>query len=227
MNQEYVQEMGVLVAFILLIAGSLGCATMTTLSAIEDRPPAVALTDDIIAIGRPDAALSAQLGQTDVVAFLGLKQTYLLFQGGRELERIAQSQLDDERIQIQATNRNLYLQEQKVWGQVDLIYQAPEPLSVEEQQTLQALNFSSQRHNRFYRSVYVEGLVYPPIQLASTQNLLKRRRPIQLYSTQKAAPSIEHYAAVALLPLAVVTDVILTPLYLGFGIVVITANALD
>ncbi|MDY6993240.1 MAG: hypothetical protein SVR94_11635 [Pseudomonadota bacterium] len=226
MNQEYVQEIGVLAVFILLIAGSLGCATMTTLSAIEDRPPAVALTDDIIAIGRPDAALRAQIGQTDVVAFLGLKQTYLLFKGGRELERIAQSPLDDERIQIQATNRNLYLQEQKVWGQVGLIYQASEPLSAEEQQILQALNFS-QSHNRFYRSVSVAGLVYPPIQLASTQNLLKRRRPIQLYSTQKAAPSIEHYAATALLPLAMVTDVILTPLYLGFGIVVITANALD
>lgn len=50
LHKEYVQEIGVLIAFLLLIAGSLGCATLTTLSAIEDRPSTIALSDEIIAI---------------------------------------------------------------------------------------------------------------------------------------------------------------------------------
>lgn len=148
----------------------------------------------------------------------------MLFKGGSELERIAQSELAAERIQIDATSQNLYLKDKKVWGHVRLIYAATAELSIEENQKLLALGFS-QRDTRFYQSVYVEGLLYPPI--SETQDSLKIRRPIHLYTTQKAAPFFENYAAMALLPLAVVTDVILTPLYLGFGIVVITANALD
>ncbi|MCP4702806.1 MAG: hypothetical protein GY862_38995 [Gammaproteobacteria bacterium] len=224
--REYSHEIVLLTAFILLIAGSMGCATMFTMEAIkkENRPnKSLALTDEIVAIGRPDAALAQELGQRNVVAFLGVKNTYMLFKGGAELEWIVRSGLNPERIKLDATqSRNLFIKDKQVWGHLRLTYGDRTGISFPEQQILGRQGFSATGGQFYQRKVYIEGLLYPPIKLSAEQDSLKIRRAIHLYKTS-SKPS-KNYAAAALLPLAIATDVILTPVYLGVGIVLLTKS---
>jgi hypothetical protein len=73
--KEHWRGVTLLMAFIVLIAGSMGCATMYVSSLISSHNNPV-LTDEIVAIGRPDASLAKEMGQKNAIAFLGMKNTY-------------------------------------------------------------------------------------------------------------------------------------------------------
>lgn len=221
-----------LMVFNLLIAGSMGCATMYTASTISSKGRThdiPVLTDEIVAIGRPDPVLVRELGQKNVVAFLGMKNTYMLFKGGEELEQIAQGGLEGNRITLDTTHaQHLYLKDKQVWGDLLLTYSGTGKMSPQEQEELARLSFSPRTdgQNIFERSVSIEGVLYPAIKLSARQDALRIRRSFTLYSTQNTQPST-HYAAVALLPLAVAADIVLTPVYLGLGIIAITVAAIS
>jgi hypothetical protein len=221
--KEHWRGVTLLMAFIVLIAGSMGCATMYVSSLISSHNNPV-LTDEIVAIGRPDASLAEKMGQKNAIAFLGMKNTYMLFKGGEELEQIAQGGLDESRITMSPTNlRSLYLKDQKIWGYGRLVYNGTGEVSVQEQEKLAKLGFSSSQQPKWYeRTVYIEGVVYPAIKLSDKQSLLKDRIPFELYNSPDAKPPT-NYAAVVVLPLAVAVDVVLSPVYLlGLVVLVIT-----
>ena len=226
--KESLREYVLLMLFNLLIAGSMGCATMYTTSAISSQGKShdvLALTDEVVAIGRPDPVLLRELGKSNVVAFLGLKNTYMLFKGGEELENIARGNLDGDRIVLDTTSsQHLYLKDKQVWGNLLLIYRPERQVSSIESETLTKLGFSPRGNekNAFERYVYVEGVLYPAIKLSNQQGLIRVRRAITLYRSEYVQPP-PNYAAVVLLPLAIATDIVLTPVYLGFGLIAITA----
>lgn len=207
----------------------MGCATLLTWNAIEEpgkTTKELAVSDEILALGRPDETLAQKLGRNDVVAFLGTQYTYMIFEGGAELERIARSGLDPQRIQLDAAQSgNLSVSEHQVWGDVRLVYTA----YPQEQATLSALGFAPTRPGQaqmYERKVYVQGLLYPALEVPPRQGRLHVTRPIRIYRTQETAPGI-NYTMIPLLPLAVATDVLLSPVYLGVGLVALVSAATE
>lgn len=80
MTQDF--QWGILVVlFIALTAGSFGCATLSATRAAQNNKfyNTPVISDEIIAIGKPDTALSKVIGQEHVVAFLGKNNTYMLY----------------------------------------------------------------------------------------------------------------------------------------------------
>lgn len=217
--------------FATLIAGSLGCATMAATSAASNHSDfyyTPVLSDEIIAIGRPDAALSKTIGQPDAVAFLGQKNTYLLYKGGDELERIAQLKLEGKRLNIDsARSRRLFLKDKQVWGNIVLAYGEGTDISAAEQAELGKAGFSkagSGNYARYQKDVAIEGAVYPPIKLSDNQmSKLAVHRPFNLYNPQDAKPPM-NVGATLMIPVAVVADIVLIPVYLGVAVVVLVAN---
>ena len=221
-------------AFITLIAGSLGCATIWATSAANnhgDFYTKPVLSDEIIAIGQPDASLAKALKQPDVVAFLGKKNTYMLYKGGEDLERIAQLNLDGKRMDIDAARSyKLYLKDNQVWGDLVLTFGGGNEISVADQAELEKGGFTSRRgveNIQYQKSVHIEGVVYPPIKLSDEQmSKLVTRRPFNLYNSRDAKPPM-NVVATMMIPVAVVADIVLVPVYIGIGVVVIVAAAVN
>ncbi len=216
MTQDARREMGLLLMFILLLAGSMGCATIAALNKVNKpgySSRTLALSDEIFAMGRPQASLAQQLGQQNLVAFIGRKHTYMLFRGGAELEQIARSQLDPKRILIDAQDSsNLNLKDEQIWGELRLTYKA----QPQEQAYLNSVGFTpwNERRDTYYRYISIEGLLYPAISLPAGHGTFQEKYPIHLYRSQEHPPKT-NYAAIPLVPLAVVTDILLTPVYIG------------
>ncbi len=210
------------------VPGSLGCATMVATEAVDSigsggsshsKP---VLEDEIVAVGRPDAALTEQLGQEHVVAFIGLKKTYLLNKGGEELERISQLKLDGRRMKVHADGGRLYIKNKQVWGDLVLVYGGPNPISPEEQAELEKGGF---RANVGLKTIYakqiqIEGVVYPAIKLSDAQlEKLTIHRNFSLYSPGSAKPPVTgKILASPLIVVGVATDIALIPVY---GVLVI------
>lgn len=217
--------------FIALIAGSLGCATMAATSAADNHTDFYnkpVLSDEIIAIGRPDASLSKSIGQPDAVAFIGQKNTYLLYKGGEELEKIAQMKLDGRLLHIDpARNHQLYLKDKQVWGDLVLTYGEGTTIPAAEQPELEQGGFSLQgsgKYARYQKMVAIEGLIYPPIKLSDAQlSKLAMHRPFSLYNPRDAKPPM-NVGATLMIPVAVVADIVLIPVYLGVAVIVLVAN---
>ena len=227
--------LALVIAFMTLIAGSFGCATMAASSVVNsgdaDFYNKPVLSDEIVAIGRPDIALTKELGQDDVVAFIGLKNTYLLYKGGDELERISQLKLDGKRMDIDAARSyKLYLKEKQVWGELVLTYGAGAMVSEEEQAELVKGGFTVMRgvkNNLYQRKVSIEGVIYPAIHLPDElPSKLTTRRPFNLYNPRDAKPPVMGKILKSpLIALGIVTDIVLIPVYLGVGVIVIASAA--
>ena len=220
-------------AFIALIAGSLGCATMLAVSAATNHSDfynTPVLSDAIIAIGRPDPGLAKEIGRPSAVAFIGEKNTYLVSKGGDELDGIAHLKLDWKHLDINSTpvNNRLYLKDKQFWGELELVYGDGNPLSADEAAELARAGFSQLpgcKCPRYHKTIAVEGLVYPPMQLSDNQmSRLGMRRVLNLYNPRDAKPPIKVGAAL-LVPVAVVADIVLTPVYLGVGVVILVGSA--
>lgn len=229
-----IQWLALVLAFAMGVAGSLGCATMAASQAVNksdiDFYNKPVISDEIVAIGKPDAALRKELGQEHVVAFIGLKNTYLLYKGGEELEQVAQLNLYGTRMTVDATwNNRLYVKDRQVWGDVQLRY-GNNALSADEVSELARGGFTAMGQGKYVsyqKRVAIEGVIYPPVKISEAQlSTLGVHRPINLYhSRDEKPPMLPKILKAPLIPLGVAADVALAPVYLGVGVVAIVIVA--
>jgi len=206
-----------------------GCATYfasevdTGEKAFYDNP---VLTDEILAIGRPDAALLKQMELSNTIAFIGKKNTYMLYLGGEELEQISKLKLDGKRMTV-ASNQKLYLKDRQVWGEIEIYYRGDKEVSAEERSELEKGGFTpykeSNKRPNFETSIRIEGVVYPAINITNEQmSKLKVKRQFSLYNPREASPPIlGKILKVPVVATGVVADIMLAPVYLGLGAVVV------
>lgn len=193
-----IQWLALVMTFIVGIAGSMGCATMAASSigdGSNDFYYTPILNDEIVAIGRLDAATAKEFEQDNAVAFIGLKNTYLLHKGGDELLRISQLKLDGKRMDIDAARSyKLYKKDKQVWGELILTYGGGNVVSVDEQAELTRGGFKPIRgvqSNQYQKIVIVEGMIYPVIKISDDQmSKLMTRRAFSLYNPRDAKPPV-------------------------------------
>ena len=225
-----IQWLALMFVLVAGVAGSLGCATMAAIDKVERSDSMIhfkpVLTDEIVAIGRPDEALTKELGQEHVVAFIGLKNTYLLNKGGEELERISQLKLDGRRMNVHAKDwegSRLYLKDKQIWGWLVLTYGDTKPISIEEQAELKKSGFSVPKGgmgNVYRKEINIEGVIYPAIKLSDEQMAkLTIHRTFTLYDSGNTKPPVMGKILKSpLIVVGVAADIVLIPVY---GVVVI------
>lgn len=209
------------------LIGGLGCATAITgsnLSKTTWKEGDVVLNETILALGKPDENFAKQIANPNAVAFLGKNNTYLLVEGGARLMAFAQ-QLDSKRLSLVADSKALYLRDKAVWGTLRFTYSAPvgEVLTVEEKQTLAKLNFTAQSSGMYATSVSVKGAVYPAVSLASSGLAQLHQSRDLVFHAPPTTETTPNLGSIALLPVAIVVDVVTAPLqFLGFGVLAIS-----
>ncbi len=240
-DDEYImknlsRELSLFMVFILFIAGSMGCATTMALDAAKTRGKVstqLAFSDDIVAIGQPDAALAKKLGQKQAIAVLGVKHTYLLFKGGTELQSLTQSGLNAKYLTIYASHLpQLYVKDKRLWGRLRINYISPHPVSDAQLTLLKKSGFSlstqkpkasTSNPQHYMRYIQIKGVLHPPLALPPQYTALSIRRSINFYTSQQI-PEHLNLGAVALVPLAMAVDVLLSPVYLGAILVSLTSR---
>ena len=229
--------LALVLGFVSLIAGSLGCATMAATSAVSrndsDFYSKPALSDEIIAIGKPDEALAKKIGQEHVVAFLGIKNTYMLYKGGEELEQIAQLKLEGKRLDIDAArSHKLYLKDKQVWGELMLTYGGGNVVSAAEQAELEKAGFTpikGAKNNLYQKKIDIEGVISQAIKLSEAQMAqLITRREFNLYNPRDVKPPLlpriaHDIIAIPVVAVGVAVDIVLMPVYFGITAVVLVA----
>jgi len=224
--KNQIQWIALVMTFVVGIAGSMGCATMEAEKIVNSgdvdfyfKP---VLSDEIVAIGRPDSVLTKELEQPNSVAFIGVKNTYLLHKGGEVLERIAQLKLDGKCMEIDATRSNkLYQRDKQVWGDLVLTYNSKgRAISSEEIAELQREGFVQMNglYNKPYqKKVSIEGIIYPAIKIPDDLgSRLLTRRPFNLYNPRDAKPPMmPKILKSPLIAAGVAADVALAPVYVG------------
>jgi hypothetical protein len=206
-------------------------------------------TDEILAIGWPDAALLKQMELSNTIAFIGKENTYMLYLGGEELGQISKLNLDGKRMTI-ASAQSLYLKDKQIWGEIELYYNSnagtyiehsgkvdhygsydKKEISVDEMTELEMGGFApDQRPNKkgyFRTTIRIEGVVYPAIQIPEQQvSKLKVKRKFSLYNPREASPPIlQKVLQVPVVVTGVAIDIMLAPVYLGVGGVVLLGAA--
>jgi hypothetical protein len=232
-----IQWLTLVLVFAMGVAGSLGCATMAASAVVSsgdsDFYYKPVLSDEIVAIGRPDAALTNEMGKGHVVAFIGLKNTYMLHKGGEELEHISQLNLEGKRMVIDAARSNkLYLKDKQVWGELVLTYGGGKPIAAAELAELEKGGFTSVPRSYgpiYQKRVNIEGVVYPAIKLSDEQlSKLGAHRAFNLYNPRDAKPPvIGKILKAPLIAVGVAADIALVPVYLGVGAIVIVGLAVS
>lgn len=231
-----------------------GCATLI---ANELAPNEIkfynhpVLSDEIVAIGRPNAALLKQMELSNTIAFIGKENTYMLYLGGEELEQISKLKLDAKRMSV-ASAQSLYLKDKQIWGELELYYNSnsgsyvehsnnlatfkyydKKVISAEEMAELKLGGFSpDQRPDKkgyFRTSVRIEGVVYPAIKIPDEKiSKLKVQRRFELYNPREASPPIlGKVLKVSVVATGIAVDIMLAPVYLGLGAVVVLGAAVS
>ena len=203
------------------VVGGLGCATMI---ASEKRNPHAdehwnkpTLTDTVFAVAQPSAKLAKKIGSDSAFAFLGHTHTYLLVEGGDVLARLAAAKLDGSRVTIEQRPRTLFLKDRTIWGNLTVRYQVdaaagPTP---DERAALAELGFQSAKPGTYELAVKVNGLCCPPAKVDDkVLTQLTHTRSIAFYNApdSQVPPDL---SKIVLVPLAVVVDLALTPVYVG------------
>jgi hypothetical protein len=207
------------------LIGGLGCATMAVTSGSSNTKViegAVVLSDDIIAFGRPDEAMAKQMGKSNAVAFLGKANTYLLVEGGDAL--LSMAKLDPARLTLTPDNHRLFMQDKTLWGTLEFSYASDAATASDaEKATFKALNFYRNSPQSMTRSVSIKGAIYPAIPLQGavfTEMQKARKLSFRAPSTTETKPDI---GKIAMLPVALVVDVITAPLQLlGAAVVLLS-----
>lgn len=234
--KHHIQWLALLLVFAMGVAGSMGCATMAASDYVKKGDTEFyykpVLSDEIVAIGRPDAALVKELEQPDAVAFIGLKNTYLLYKGGAELERIAQLKLEGKRMIMDADrSHKLYLKDKQVWGELVLSYGGGKPIAAEEVAELEKGGFAPVPRSYgpvYQKKINIEGVLYPAIKLPDEQmSKLGMRRAFSLYNPLDAKPPVlGKILKSPLIAVGVIADIALIPVYaVGVGVAVIILSA--
>ncbi len=185
-----------------------------------------AMSDVVVAIGRPDSELSRKLNIDHVIAFLGKKNTYILTQGGEELEHISRLKLDARRLRIKADgNPRLYLKDKQFWGQLIVSYGNQDAVPASEQNALESAGFSKIHYEdvtTFEKLISIQGLIYPAVRFSDADLArLAVPRAVSFFNPVDASPPAN--SGRALLGVAMAVDVALAPMYLGLGAVGLAA----
>ena len=212
------------------VVGGLGCATMIATSSPNQRAHDFynkpVLTDSVFALARPDAALAKKIGCEGAIAFLGKKRTFLLVEGGAQLSRVA-GELDGDKLTVDSAPRQLFIKGKTVWGNVTLNYSPGQNTAPGEsdRNKLQALGFKADNSGVYRLAVPVKGVVYPAAKLGKeVPNDFRKSRDIAFYNPPDSSPPPD-LGKLITVPLAVVVDVALTPVYLvGFVVLVLAYN---
>jgi hypothetical protein len=231
-----IQWLALVLVFAMGVAGSMGCATMAASEYVNNGDREFyytpVLADEIVAIGRPDAVLVKELEQPNAVAFIGLKNTYLLHKGGEELQRIAQLKLEGKRMDIDAARSyKLYLKDKQVWGELVLTYGGGLPIAADEVAELEKGGFiplPSTKNIRYQKKLNIEGVVYPAIKLSEEQiSKLGMHRAFNLYNPRDAKPPVMGKILKApLIAVGVAADIALIPVYaVGLGVTVLILSS--
>jgi hypothetical protein len=225
--------LGFVALFTAVTAATLVCATVETSRNVLRSPLSSSkmvrreiLTEEILAMGRPDAALSKKLGREHVVAFLGSHHTYLLYRGGEELESISELNLDGKRMDISASSE-LYMEDKRVWGELILNYAYGTLATERERQELERGGFTVL--GAFHqKKIVVEGVVLPVIQLpAGHGTKLSIPRTIHLWDPQlRSKNSAAQIVAADLgwLTYAIMIDVAFAPISVPLGVMMILSE---
>jgi len=209
------------------VVGGLGCATMIATEAPNPfadsyyRKPV--LKDSVYAMARPDAALAKKMGQDGIVAFLGRKHTYLLLEGGVTIEKVAH-ELGGSGLTLDPDTRQLYRKGNTIWGHVTLTYKPDVASSVPQVlDKVTALGFVWQKSGDYKLNVDVKGVVASASKLKKAiPDSFDKSRDIAFYNPPGSSPPPDVTKLVTV-PLALVVDVALTPVYLiGFTVLVLT-----
>ena len=198
-----------------------GCATMYTLNQpntfVKQKPSNVALTDTIVGIGKPDAQFAEQIRNRSSLLLLGKAYSYLLLDGAAPLLLRMSQELDNSKITLD-NGDDLYMRDHKVWGFLTVHYRVDDahPPAAKEQDALRQMGFTQVTLEEYRLRVEIAGAVYPAMNLASAANPLSTHYDLVFHSppTQVETPNLGKYA---LLPVAVVFDVVMSPVELVLG----------
>jgi hypothetical protein len=204
--------------------GSFGCATTMLASSSRSTTQviegAVALTDDIVAFGQPDAAMAKSMGRSDVVAFLGTTNTYLLVEGGPAL--LAMTRLDPARLALKVDSKRLFIKDKTIWGQLEFEYASEEAReTADERAAFKALGFERSSPQGVTRRVEIKGAVYPPLKVQGTgfkPMQTARKLAFRAPPTTETKPDV---GKLVLLPVTILIDVVTAPLQLLGGAVML------
>lgn len=213
-------------ALMAAVVGGVGCAT----SFVASRPSKtvsvegdVALTDEIVAFGRPNEAMTKAMKRANVMAFLGKNNTYLLVEGGDTL--LGMTKLDPARLTLTPDSHELFISNKSIWGFLQFSYAADAAsLSESEGAALTALNFVREAPGTLTLRVAIKGAVYPAIPLQGagfTEMQNARKLSFRAPSSVQTRPDL---AKIALLPASIVLDVVTAPLQL-LGVAVLMLSA--
>ena len=204
------------------------------------------LTDKILAIGKPDAALLKKMELSNTIAFIGEKNTYMFYLGGEELEQISKLKLDGRRMHVEST-KELYLKDKQIWGKINLLYSAKGEISAADMAELKLGGFAPDKRQidrrgavwskdheddgenvaYFSNTIRIEGVVYPAIQIPDQQiSKLQIQRSFSLYDPKEPSPPIMgKIIKVPLVAGAVAVDIVLAPVYLGMGVYLLVLHS--
>jgi hypothetical protein len=204
--------------------GSFGCATTMLASSSRSTTRviegAVALTDDIVAFGQPDAAMAKSMGRSDVVAFLGTTNTYLLVEGGPAL--LAMTRLDPARLALKVDSKRLFINDKTIWGQLEFEYASEEAWeTADERAAFKALGFERSSPQGVTRRCEIKGAVYPPLKVQGTgfkPMQTARKLAFRAPPTTETKPDV---GKLVLLPVTILVDVVTAPLQLLGGAVML------
>ena len=211
---------------LLAVAASayIGCATYVTSEAAFNGKGHTSkkrvLTDTIIALGKPDEALTEALGKDDCIAFIGKSHTYMLYEGGKALWEISQLKLDGNRMKTDAAkSKALFLKGDQVWGKLIMTYDKGKTISPEQRSELIKAGFVADAKSgghRYHKTIMIKGSVLPPIKDSSVEMpKLKKGHVIKFYVKEHHGPhALEKIVKSPLVVVGVAVDVMLLPVYI-------------
>lgn len=211
---------------LLAVAASvyIGCATYITSEAAFNGKGHTSkkrvLTDTIIALGKPDEALTEALGNDHCIAFIGKSHTYMLYKGGKALWEISQLKLDPNRIKTDASkSKALFLKGDQVWGKLIVTYDPKKTTSPEQHSELIKAGFASDGKSggkSYQKSISIRGSILPAIKYSSAQMpKLTKSHTIKFYANEHHEQhAIEKIVKAPLVVVGVAVDVMLLPVYI-------------
>jgi hypothetical protein len=162
------------------------------------------------------------------VLLSSVKRTPIFYAGGgKELLLIAQLKLDSAKVEIDTSDKRLFLDKNQVWGEITVRYKGGRTLSSLERAELKNGQFvqMTSGENSYKKVISVSGTVFPSVTLSDTSMpRLGEQRTIDFYAKKYEGPSI--IGKVLKTPLVVVgvaLDVALLPVYV-IGIAAVAAN---
>lgn len=180
---------GLITSLVLLVASSSCIAS-------SDKNDTPILTDSIFAMSKIDQSDAKVIGldYPNVVAFLGKKNTYMLFQGGYDLLKIGQ-ELDGKYLIVRNMKRGLFIKDNQVWGQFLLIYYKDgKDIDADEKVKLETLGFEKLWSGGYFpgymKNVNVKGVALQPVKPSSEQEQqFKMSRDFDFYNPEMTTPS--------------------------------------